>query len=172
MSDASGTLSSQKEVTLKISMGVTEAIITWANKFVEVAKKTPNFPQEKSSGYCVVKCLEGRTLLVFQVGEVPYEKIEKYLRLANEKADRLAALTGLGHKGSWQSRDGLEKWGGAILAGEYIFSFSGLPELADEAVMLWTAMHCGVLPYSGAVEIASVSGNGVFRAIGAAMEQK
>lgn len=157
---------------MKISVQAAAEIIERTNRFVELVRQTPSFPRDKDSGYCVVKALEGRTLLAFQVGEVLAEKVEKYLRLANEKADRLATRTGLGHKTSWQSRDGLEKWGGAILANDLVLSFSGLPELADEAVMLWTAMHCGLLLYAPAVEIAKISDNKIFDAIGTVMEQR
>jgi len=150
---------------LKISSVLTAQIVEWVNRYVELAQQIPGFPKEKDSGYCVVKCLEGRTLLVFQVGQVPFEKVGKYLCLADEKANRLGIHAGLGHRSSWQSRDGLNKWGGAVLVGDLIFSFSGLPELADEAVMLLAARACGLMAHASACGIAHASNNKFLHAL-------
>lgn len=152
---------------MKLTVEQTQAIVEQANYFVWLVRKIRDFPKGKDSGYCVVKdAATGRLLLAFQIGECPAEKVEKYLRLANEKADRLIANIGAGHKSSWQSRDGKEKWGGAIRAGKLIFSFSGLPELADEAVMLCTAeasrTNSPLIPYAITQEIACISNNDVF----------
>ncbi len=143
-------------------------IVEWVNKYVELARQVPDFPKEKSGGYCVIKSrYDGRTLLVFQVGDVPLDKVEKYFSIANEKADRLITHKSEGHWSSWQSRDGVSKWGGAVLVPDFIFSFSGLPELADEAVMLLAARACYLLLPNSACYIASISNNNLFHAIGA-----
>jgi hypothetical protein len=50
----------------------------------------------------------------------------------------------IGHVSSWESRDpGHDRWGGAIRIEDLIFSFSGLPELADEALMLGVGLMYG-----------------------------
>ncbi len=147
-------------------------IVKWANRYVELAQQTPDFPQEKNSGYCVIKSRDYRTLLVFQVGDVPSEKVEKYLSLANEKADRLIAHIAKGHWSSWQSRDGINKWGGAVLVPDFVLSFSGLPEMADEAIMLLTARACYMLLPTSACTIADISDNKLFFAIDAVPQVK
>jgi hypothetical protein len=151
---------------LRIYVECAELIIQQANRFVELVQRVSDFPKGKDSGYCVVKSsVRGRLILAFQVGECSDEKVEKYLRLANEKADRLRLFVDIGHRSSWQTRDGKDKWGGAVLAGNLIFSFSGLPELADEAVMLWTATSCNCMSPEMAIEIARISDNKIFDAI-------
>ena len=92
---------------------------------------------------------------------MPAERGQKYLELAQEKARRLAEHPD--HWSSWQSRNPDEgKWGGAVNAGAYIFSFSGLPELADEAAMLLTALSLGFLLEERAAAFAQYSGNELF----------
>ena len=76
--------------------------------------------------------------MLLPIGGVLEEKAEKYCAFAMEKVARLARHPD--HRTSYESRDPEEnKWGGAVRIGDYIFSMSGLPELADEAVMLTTA---------------------------------
>lgn len=68
-----------------------------------------------------------------------------------------------GHHSSWQSRcPGLNRFGGAIRAGEFAFSLYGICEPADEAVMLITAFNLGLLTYIEACRIAQRSNNLVF----------
>lgn len=90
----------------------------------------------KKGGYfCVADGLSGTPLLVALVGEIPLEKVEKYMEFAQEKARRLSFH--IGHVSSWESRDpDHDQWGGAIRIEDMIFSFSGLPELGDEVLML------------------------------------
>lgn len=92
----------------------------------------------RGGGYfCLANGENGLPLLVVPIGEVPIEKAEKYLRLCQEKAKRLGAHPE--QVSSWMSRNlDLEQYGGAIRARNLIFSFSGFPELGDEAVMLGT----------------------------------
>ena len=89
-----------------------------------------------------------------------WRKRRKYHRLAPEKGVRLNK--NLTHSSSFQSRDGEKKWGGAIRAGKYILAFSGLPELADETVVLLVALRIGLLTWDEAVAIAQLSSNDVF----------
>jgi hypothetical protein len=96
----------------------------------------------KGGYFCVADGLTGTPLLVAIVGEVPLEKAEKYMEFAQEKARRLAFQ--IGHVSSWESRDpDHNQWGGAIRIEDLIFSFSGLPELADEAAMLGVGLMYG-----------------------------
>lgn len=105
-------------------------------------------------------------LLVAQIGEpADPEKIEKYFSFSQEKAQRLITNANVaGQLSSWQSRDPQKnKWGGAIRAGDYILSFSGLPELADEALMLAVAVSLKMLIPEQADWIADISDNDFYR---------
>ncbi len=82
----------------------------------------------------------------------------RYEQFAREKAWRLVANHG--HMSSWQTRDEMaEKYGGAIRAGKYILSFSGLPEIEDERAMLSVAVRLGLIPELQAAAIARTSSN-------------
>ncbi|MGC9157876.1 MAG: hypothetical protein ACP5FH_02705 [Terracidiphilus sp.] len=87
---------------------------------------------------CIADGETGFPLIMVLIGEVPLQKAPKYLSFCQEKAVRLASHRD--HEASWESRD-IEKnqLAGAVRFGEWILSFSGLPELGDEAAMLKTA---------------------------------
>lgn len=84
----------------------------------------------------------GSFMLIMKIGFPPQVKNAKYLMLSQEKAIRLFSHPG--HSMSWESRNEQEnKWGGAVRGVSEIFSFSGLPELADEALMLFVLHKTG-----------------------------
>lgn len=115
---------------------------------------------------CVLKTdrphdLATSTLLQPLIGDVHDADLVRYRSFAQEKAFRLMSRPG--DVSSFQSRDeAKERWGGAVRAGTYILSFSGLPELMDEAVMLATAVRLGLIDRTEAVRIAALSGNPYF----------
>lgn len=87
--------------------------------------------------------------------------VVSYRMFAQEKAWRL--LSRPSDASSYQSRDEAhEKWGGAIRAGDYILSFSGLPELVDEALMLVLAVRLELIGRAEAERIAALSHNAYF----------
>ncbi len=93
----------------------------------------------RGGGYlCIAEGENGFPLCTVLIGEVSLQKAPKYLSFCQEKAVRLASHPD--HEASWESRN-VEKnqLAGAVRFGELILSFSGLPELGDEAVMLKTA---------------------------------
>ncbi len=100
------------------------------------------------------------------VGDVPDDKAARYIELAQEKPLRLAAnMTKLGHVLSWQSRDPeANLWGGAVYIriGNIILSFSGFPELWDEAIGLVTASIGLNVPATSLVSLAEISSNREF----------
>jgi len=101
------------------------------------------------------------------VGTVPdQDKAGQYYGFSREKPARLYAeiLRGVvGAVSSWQTRNESEfRYGGAIRAGRFIFSFSGLPEHADEALMLMLAVHFGFLTHTEAIEITKISENPIY----------
>ncbi|MFA6587916.1 MAG: hypothetical protein WCT08_02495 [Patescibacteria group bacterium] len=112
-------------------------------------------------------------LLTVPIGELPIGTL-KYANIATEKADRLIAdfvKRGKEAVSSWQTRVENEKYAGAILCnmivcdhyGPFAISFSGLPELADEALMLALAVRMQWMTSEAATRIAKISNNQYFR---------
>jgi hypothetical protein len=99
----------------------------------------------RSGGYFCLATNAGHPLLLMLVGTIPEEKAQKYLSFAQEKARRLGFFKD--HSSSWQTRSDVnEMYGGAVrlgttLAGSFIFSFSGLPEMWDEVLSLAIALR-------------------------------
>ena len=133
--------------------------------------RLPSAEQHRRGGYFCLMPRErrghsvGTPILVIQVGEVDDpEKRHKYYKFAVEKAGRLHAYADTdSHKSSWQSRHpSTDRWGGAILTNKWIFSFSGLPELADEAIMLFAAITLGFMERADADAIARISDNQLY----------
>ena len=88
----------------------------------------------------IMDAANGLPLLIFPVGELAQEKVFKYFKLSLEKAER---VYNTGQRTSRVTRDpekGL--WGGAVRIGGIIISFSGLPELDDEAFGMAFAVIC------------------------------
>ncbi len=93
-------------------------------------------------------------------GTYAEEKALKYWEFAQEKADRLANHFDKGHLSSYQSRAPEKmRWGGAIRTpGGWILSFSGFPELMDEAFMLSVARQAGLITVAQAVAVLAPHG--------------
>lgn len=110
--------------------------------------------RDSHGGYfCLADGATGTPLFITGIGKVHPEKIARYFNFAQEKARRLASH--LEHVSSAQSRDPeKELYAGAIRAGRYILSFSGLPEALDEAVVLTVAVKAGLLSKLEALNIA------------------
>lgn len=100
----------------------------------------------KREGYLtLMDGITGKIIFTVPFGEIPEEKREKYFKFSQEKASRLFSNVNMnlsnGHTTSWESRNVEEnKYGGAIyfncLSTVFILSFSGMPELIDEAMMI------------------------------------
>jgi hypothetical protein len=99
-------------------------------------------------GYLTIRsATDGRVLLIVQIGECPTEKFAGYLRNSMEKGERIFANPG--HISSWVTRNPDQKqYGGAIRTKDYIFSLSGLPEFADEALCVAAAGNFGCIQQS------------------------
>lgn len=117
------------------------------------------------SGYFTLRdAVSGRVMLLCQTGICPDDKAEIFFQNSLEKGQRLFSnFAHLHfHKSSWQSRDGVTKFAGAIFIPNLILSFSGLPELADEAIMLMLAINLGLGEENYCNGIAKISGNNIF----------
>ena len=101
-------------------------------------------------------------VLLVSTDYVPLNKRKKYMRLSQEKAKRV--LEHQSHDSSWQSREPeADQWGGAIQSGTCAISFSGLPELADEAFCLMLAQTIEILDVDQANRLAAISDNKFYR---------
>ncbi|MEI6040504.1 MAG: hypothetical protein WCP91_04105 [Candidatus Berkelbacteria bacterium] len=123
-----------------------------------------------TGGYFCLKVIGREELLIepMLIGEVSDDNKDEYIELCQEKVHRLEAefLADPQHvRSSYQSRDPENnKWGGAITGFDndgtgYLFGFSGLPELCDEAIMVVAVMEVGLLADDEALEIAEISGS-------------
>ena len=112
-----------------------ENVIAVAAEVVFTASRMCGENGKKGGCLCVTD-YEGNLHLVTIIGEVSDKgKLRKYWGMCQEKANRLVSRAS--HESSWQSRDeSSQQYGGAIRAREFILSFSGLPELWNEACML------------------------------------
>ncbi len=110
-------------------------IITYSKWSMKYAIDTINDSARKGGYLCIARP-NGMIMAVVLIGTVAKEeKAKKYLSLCQEKALRLALHPE--HCSSWQSRDeSVQHYGGAIRTKRFIFSFSGFPELWDEAFVV------------------------------------
>jgi len=143
-----------------------EDILNKINVVMGVISLTGEFPPGRAScGFFTIRSKnDGGVLLVIRVGEVPTEKLERYLLLSLEKSQRVYTSN---LASSWQTRDeAVDKWGGAVLVNDaddgLILSFSGLPELADEAVVMMTAVLLGWNTRKEMLAISAISSNPFF----------
>lgn len=111
------------------------------NELLDVVLQLPVCEERKGGYFCIANG-DGRPIVVVAVGSISNEKAGKCFNLAQEKARRLAGHPA--HRTSWESRDpDAMKFGGAVKdlrTYPFIYSFSGLPEQVDEALMLATAI--------------------------------
>ncbi|MBP6858911.1 MAG: hypothetical protein KBC33_03745 [Candidatus Pacebacteria bacterium] len=120
-----------------------------------------NHHEGKKGGYLCVTNPTGQVHAVLMIGTVPDpEKSRKYFDYCQEKAARLAEHRN--HVSSWQSRDpNRDRWGGAIRCKEHILSFSGLPEIWDEAIVLTIGYiyPCRIILHADLEHICKISSN-------------
>jgi hypothetical protein len=115
-------------------------------------------PERKGGYFCAQESNFNIPFLISQIGEPDEIKKKKYFLFSQEKAFRIYIICGT--ETSWQSRNEKEeKWGGAIRVGKYIFSFSGFPELVDEAVMIVLALRLRIINLETAQKLGSYSNN-------------
>ena len=124
----------------------------------------------RTGGFLCVRCDDReQPFLIAQIGYVAREKADRYFRLCQEKAVRLAQHPD--HRLSWQSRDpSVEQYGGAVRfinridsACSFIFSFSGLPEDGDEASMALIGPEVDFASTESLLALAAISKNELLR---------
>lgn len=138
------------------SAGIAKAvqdIVGWARPILR--------PQD-TGGVLIVGPLSDEVVFyVAMIGEFSRFTPEQSYEIALEKAIRLSRKPL--QISSWQSRNPTEKqYGGAILTGEHILSFSGFSEHGDEAVVLCAAWICSLLGEARIKAIVAISENPLF----------
>lgn len=125
-----------------------EFFLSQMSKILDNARGMSNIQGRENDRFGYLTLMEGITgEIIFTVpfGEIPEDKDEKCFRFSQEKASRLFSQVNLHlpncHTSSFQSRNKEEeKYGGAVYFDLHstviILSFSGMPELIDEAMML------------------------------------
>ncbi len=115
-----------------------ELIVGLASRVLEEALSLGLSDHDHRGGYfCIADNKTGEPLDLVKLGEMKQTKEGRYEMLAQEKARRLAEHSA--HRTSYESRNPqLDRWGGAIKV-SHIFSFSGLSEALDEALVLVVA---------------------------------
>lgn len=125
-----------------------------------------NADEKRKGGFLTIRDRErGHILYTLLIGQVSHEKADKYQCFSWEKGGRLRShvTSEDKHLSSWQSRDpDRGYWGGAIVTKKYIVSFSGLPELGDEAVSMIVAIRMYWMSKQEAERIARLSKNPFF----------
>ena len=118
----------------------------------------PNWVGRTGGYLCVANAVNGLPLLIARIGADDFENHWAHLDACREKCSRLARCKS--HITSWQSRNlSKKKFGGAVRAGNLIFSFSGLSEIGDEIFSLALAMQLGHVDIEFCNKVAALSGN-------------
>lgn len=149
-------------------------VIRRAHETLLVMQKIPGWLKDKTGGYlCVSSLVDGAVQYVAQIGTCANtDKATDYLGFCQEKARRLFRMFDAGHISSFQSKDeAVGKYAGAIVTGTWIISFSGLPQLADEALVIELALRCGLINVDQGALIASISSNKFVEALETAIKQ-
>jgi hypothetical protein len=118
-----------------------------------------NGDKTKKGGYLCITDHEGRLQVEILVGSFPNrEKSTRSTGFALEKNCRLAAHPE--HLSAFQSADeSLDQYPGAIRGTNFLFSFSGLPALWDEACMLSLALQVKEIEIERVRQIVTISKN-------------
>ena len=143
-----------------------EEVALWSNtaqtifsEMVTYFKRHSNLGlSEKTGGVlCVMDKETGVTVATFLVGSAPKNKLQRYIFLAQVKAERLYKHLPH-HLTSYESRDPKQDhWSGAIVGSYYIFSFSGFSEDTDSFASLAVASQTGNIERGQAEKIIKLA---------------
>ena len=132
---------------------------------LERLSKVSDFNGKEGGMFCLIKESTGELMVEpTLIGTINNGKQDKYAKLCVEKANRLRTERAKNsHWLSWQSRDPEnEMWGGAFCDGDCIWSFSGLNEHQDEAVVIIAAHLDGRIMNGEPQALAEISDNKIF----------
>lgn len=136
---------------------ILDKIALWAVKLAPIVAE--KYGDGRKGGYIYIADQYGNQLLHKKLGDPDLAKMAKYRSFSREKAERLFENTE--HQLSWQSRDpDANKWGGAVrLPNGVIVSFSGFPELVDEAFCAAYSVVVGLTDFESASNALVLSSN-------------
>lgn len=120
-----------------------KALLTAAEK--TIAPVAEVYGEGDPGGYIYICNPNGNMVAHVMIGTPPSEKAGEYEKLSKEKARRLRSY--VDHTLSWESRDTkANQYGGAIrLPNKFIISFSGFPEMIDQAFCLALAVRFNLI---------------------------
>jgi hypothetical protein len=140
---------------------------------LEVAGMLPLDKQEEGgqSGYLTCLITDPSKSVNWVEGEIKQEKIgtncgpQELFRRRNSGEKVLRLSWNPMHWLSWESRDEDNKfWGGAVrLTAWLIVGFSGMPQEADEAAILYLGVRTGLCTLAYANRLAAISNNDYWR---------
>lgn len=123
----------------------TVKMLTVAKQVVEDAIRLVNSEGQQRTGayFCVCYRPTYQLVLHAMIGDGPGDKSSKWREFSAEKCVRLLGHQPY-HQTSYESRaPENDRYGGAVLGTDYVFSLSGLKELDDEATMFQVAIELG-----------------------------
>ena len=133
---------------------------------LEALRDVSDFEGKEGGMFCLLDEQTGEFLVEPTIiGQIVNGKAEIYTSFCQEKARRLLEHIKNGrdnqHWLSWESRNpDLDQWGGAICDENFhIWSFSGLTEEQDEALMIMSAHLCGQMINAAPKWLSEISGN-------------
>ena len=128
-------------------------IVSVVNLLLSLALKICK-DKDKGGYFTVMDKTRGVILGSARIGNPPIKKSIDYFNLSIEKATRL--FLHKGHSTSRQSRDKKkEQYGGAVRGKSLILSFSGLPEIWDETLVISAMVFCNELTFRKANKITN-----------------
>lgn len=138
-----------------LAFGVLAAVLEVLEVYTKLPPTKENGNQDHSGGYVTVlefnpifpqEVLQHHVIVIARCGKPSLSKSLKYRQFSEEKARRLLEYLPVGHLTSRESADpDVEQYPGAIVAGNFVISFSGLPADFDEAVCVMIAVLLGLL---------------------------
>ncbi len=114
-----------------------------------------DFPKE-GGGFFRLWTRSGKSLIESPVGDIPPEEEEIRDIISKSRAEKKVQQI---EKRNELTKKDPEENVGAIVAGLFVLSFSGLPSHADEALCLGVAVKMGWLEQKDATKLASINQN-------------
>ena len=145
-----------------------ERLILGVKEAIAIFSSIPGMEKQNSGFFTILE--RGKAPITCEIGSCPSDEAEMCKLLSLEKAMRLKQSHD--HLLSWESRDPNAmvegqsgnkpwgKWGGAVRLGtSIIISFSGLPEMGDEAAMIYAAYDVCWLNDLAVESLQRINGN-------------
>lgn len=149
----------------------TDRIIGRARILLEIVIPYSTMPEREGGQLAISEIITGQNHhqelmyhVITPIGAIrPRSRIATYFSVAKEKSRRLFRNLPQNQRTSYESRSlGNGRYGGAVVAGRWIFAFSGLDEHDDESLILNLLIWEGLIRPAEAFEIAAQNDNQQF----------